>query len=89
MAHKPGIGTSAEVRTLAEPKRSWTIARRFHSICNARNRLKALQAAVISLLHWIVMNSHRLPNRAGDEQFNTTVVPFSTPDAQTQIAAAR
>lgn len=55
----------------------------------SRERLEAWRAGVHDPLRWIVIDDHGIPDWARESEIHTTDVPFRTPDAEAQIAAAR
>ncbi len=55
----------------------------------SRERLEAWRAGVHDPLRWIVIHNHGIPDWARESEIHTTEVPFRTPDAEAQIAAAR
>lgn len=55
----------------------------------SRDRLAAWRAGEPSPIRWIVINHEGLPIWASEGEVRTTGVPFRTPDAETQIVAAR
>ncbi|KRA45530.1 LysR family transcriptional regulator [Devosia sp. Root635] len=55
----------------------------------SRHRLAAWRAGAPDPIRWIVIDSHGIPGWAREGDVHTTGVPFRTPDAETQIAAAQ
>ncbi|HVE23547.1 MAG TPA: LysR family transcriptional regulator [Acidocella sp.] len=55
----------------------------------SRDRLEAWRAGAQDALRWIVINNHGIPDWARQSEIQTTKVPFRTPDAEAQIAAAQ
>jgi DNA-binding transcriptional LysR family regulator len=55
----------------------------------SRDRLAAWRAGAANPIRWIVIDDHGIPDWAREAEVHTTAVPFRTPDAETQIAAAQ
>jgi len=61
----------------------------FSGVYMSRDRLAARRAGATDPIRWIVIDNHGVPDWARDGEVHTTAVPFRTPDAETQIAAAQ
>jgi len=61
----------------------------FSAIYMSRDCLTAWRAGVAGPIRWIVINNDGLPGWAHGVEIHTRGVPFRTPDAETQIVAAR
>jgi DNA-binding transcriptional LysR family regulator len=53
------------------------------------DRLETWRAGAHDSLRWIVINNHGIPDWARESKIHTTKIPFRTPDAEVQIAAAQ
>jgi DNA-binding transcriptional LysR family regulator len=61
----------------------------FGGVYISRDRLAARRAGATDPIRWIVVNDDELPDWARKGEVRTTGLPFKTPDAGAQIAAAR
>jgi DNA-binding transcriptional LysR family regulator len=61
----------------------------FSGVYISRERLAAWRAGATDPLRWIVIDNHGIPVWASEAEVHATGVPFRTPDAETQIAAAQ
>jgi DNA-binding transcriptional LysR family regulator len=61
----------------------------FSGVYISRERLAAWRAGATDPIRWIVIDNHGIPVWAREGEVHTTGVPFRTPDAETQIAAAQ
>jgi DNA-binding transcriptional LysR family regulator len=61
----------------------------FGGVYISRDRLAAWRTGVPDPLRWIVIDIHGIADWAREGEVRTTGVPFRTPDAEAQIAAAR
>ena len=61
----------------------------FSGIYMSRGRLAAWRAGAADPIRWIAIDDHGIPHWAREAEVHTTGVPFRTPDAETQIAAAQ
>src|SRR5690349_19509884 len=61
----------------------------FGGVYMSRDQLAAWRAGAPDPIRWITINIHGIPHWAHEGEVRTTRVPFRTPDAEAQIAAAR
>jgi DNA-binding transcriptional LysR family regulator len=61
----------------------------YSSVYMSRDRLAAWRVGAAGPVRWIVIDNHGIPDWAREAEVHTTGVPFRTPDAEAQIAAAQ
>ena len=61
----------------------------FSAVYMSRDQFAAWRAGAPDPIRWIVIDDHGIPGWARETEARTSGVPFRTPDAETQIAAAQ